>query len=143
MLVGRVVHHEIEDDPDVAFSSAGDQVIEIRERAVHRIDGVVIGNVVAEIHLRRREARGNPNGVHAELFQIIQVRGDAIQVADAVVVAIGKTAGINFIENGVLPPLMAFRIDGRRLRAQAQRQNHGRQQGGKEWQSKLRHGQCS
>jgi hypothetical protein len=66
------------------------------------------------------------------LFQVIQVRGNAIQVADAIVVAIRKTAGINFIENRVLPPLVAFGIDGRLLRAQTQRQNHCCQQDRKE-----------
>ena len=72
----------------------------------------VVGNVVAEVHLRRREAGRDPDRVHAEIFQVIQLRRDAVEVADAVVVAVGKAARIDLIEHRVLPPLVSFGIDG-------------------------------
>ena len=78
VLVGRVIDDEVENDFDVVFFSVSDEFVEIGKRTVHGIDGVVVGNVVAEINLRRREARGNPNGVDAELFQVIEVRGDTV-----------------------------------------------------------------
>jgi hypothetical protein len=48
-------------------------------------------------------------------MEVIHFGGNAIEIPDAVVVAVGKTAGINLIENGVLPPLVTFGIDGLRL----------------------------
>jgi len=77
VLVGSVIDDEIEDDLYVAFLSVGDEFVEIDERAVHGIDGVVVGDVVAEIDLRGREARGDPDGVDAEIFQVVEMLVDA------------------------------------------------------------------
>ena len=83
------------------FLAFGDQAIEIGQRAVHGVDGFVVGDVIAEIDLRRREARGDPDGVDAELVQVIELGGDAVEVADAVVVAVGEAARIDLVEDGV------------------------------------------
>ncbi len=42
-------------------------LVEVGERAVHRVDVFVVRNVVAEVDLRRGETRRDPDGVHAEL----------------------------------------------------------------------------
>jgi len=47
-----VIYDEVEDDPDAVPLSLGDHAVEVGERAVHRIDVLVVGNVVSEIHLR-------------------------------------------------------------------------------------------
>jgi hypothetical protein len=101
---------EIENDSYVALFSFCNHAVEIGERAVHGIDVFVVGDVIAEVNLRGREARGDPNGVDAEVFQVIELRGDALEVADAVIVAVGEAARIDFVEDGVLPPLVAFGI---------------------------------
>ncbi len=111
MLVGGVVDDKIENDSYVALFSFGDQAVEIRERSVHGIDVFVIRNVVAEIDLRRRETRRNPNGVDPEILQVIELGGDALEIADAVVVAVSEAARIKLVEDGVLPPFTAFRVD--------------------------------
>jgi hypothetical protein len=51
-----------------------------------------------------------PDDVDAKLLKIIEVLGDAFEVADAVVVAVGVAPGIDLIEDSVLPPLMAFGV---------------------------------
>jgi hypothetical protein len=61
--------------------------------------------------LRRREARRDPDGVDTEILQIVEFGGDAVEVANAIVVAVGKTSWIDFIEDGVLPPLVTFGVD--------------------------------
>jgi len=109
-------------------------VIEVGQRSVHGVDVFVIGNVVAEIYLRRRIAGSDPDRVHPQVVKVTHLRGDAVQIADPVVVAVGKTAGIDFIENGVLPPLVALRINRLRLcgskirEGQRHQQNHNRKQ---------------
>ena len=112
MLVGGMVHDEVENDADAALLGFAGEHIEVRQRPVHRIDIFVVGYVVAKIHLRRREAGRDPDRVHAEILQVIQFRGDALEVADAVVVAVGKAARIDLVEDRMLPPLVAFGIDG-------------------------------
>ena len=123
MLVGSVVDDEIEDDADAALLALGDEAIEIRERAVHGIDVFVVGDVVAEIDLRRRKARRDPDGVDPERVQIIELRSDPVQIANAVVVAVGEAARIEFIEDRGLPPRLPFGISFLFLRAGAGRED--------------------
>src|SRR5712664_462717 len=106
-----MVDDKIENDFDVALFPFGDEAIEIRKRAIHRIDVFVVGNVIAEVDLRRRKARGNPNSVDAKILQVIELGGDALEIADAVVVAVSEAARIKLVEDGVLPPFTAFRVD--------------------------------
>ncbi len=53
---------------DVALVGFGDQVIEVGQGAVLRIDSFVVGDVVAEVDLRRRIDGREPDGVDAELL---------------------------------------------------------------------------
>ena len=47
-----MIYHEVENDANaVRFCPAG-QHVEVGQRAVHGIDVFVVGNVIAEIHLR-------------------------------------------------------------------------------------------
>jgi len=112
VLVGSVVDDEIENNADVALFGFPDQVIEIGESTVQGIDGFIIGNVVAEINLGRRETRSDPDGVDAEIVEVIEFGSDSVQIADAVTVAVGETSRINFVKNRVLPPSVAFGIGG-------------------------------
>ena len=52
MLVGGVIDHEIDDDADAALLGAVGELDEIAERAVARIDAVVVRNVVAVVAMR-------------------------------------------------------------------------------------------
>ena len=125
MLIGGVVHHEIEDDTDVSLLGFALHLIEVSQRAVHGIDVFVIGNVVAEVYLRRREARRDPDGIHAEILQVIELGRDSVEVADAVIVAVGEASRIDFVEDSVLPPgiLCVFRRVGGFLPVSGQPKN--------------------
>ncbi len=50
MLVRRVIGNKIHDHADVAFLRFADQPVEVRESAIKRIEGCVVGDVVTEIH---------------------------------------------------------------------------------------------
>src|SRR2546427_3506618 len=117
VLVRGVVHHEIQDDANVPGFALTRHAIEIREGAVHRIDVLIVGNIVAKIYLWRREARSQPDSVHTELFQVVEFRADAFEIPDAVVIAVGIAARINLVKNSVLPPLVSLSVARRTLRA--------------------------
>ena len=68
----------------------------------------IIGNIVPEIGHRRRKDRGDPDGVDAKLFQVIEPADDAFQVADPIAVAILKRSWIDLINNSFLPPQVIF-----------------------------------
>ena len=76
----------------------------LSQRAVHSVNVLVVRYVVAEIHLRRRETRRNPDRVDSQRSQIIEFRRDAIQISDPVAIAIHKAAWINFVKDGTLIP---------------------------------------
>src|SRR5579883_3124713 len=106
-----MVNHIIHDDADMALFGLLRETVKIRQGAVHGVDILVIRYVVAEIHLRRWVAWRNPDGVNTQVMQIVELGRNALQIADPVVVAVGKAARINFVEHRVLPPLMAFGVD--------------------------------
>jgi hypothetical protein len=54
-----------------------------------------IGDVAAEVHLGRWIEGREPDGVDAEAGQVIEVAGDAVQVADAVTIGVAETARID------------------------------------------------
>ena len=82
----------------------GDEAVQVGEGAVLRIDGLVVGDVVAEVDLRRGIHGSDPDGVDAELLEVVEARGDAVEVADAVAVGVLKAARIDLVDDGVLPP---------------------------------------
>ena len=75
MLVGGVVHHHVHDHADMPLAGLGHQAVEVGKRAVLRVDVLVIRDVVAEVHLRRGIARRQPDGVHAQVLQVVQPLG--------------------------------------------------------------------
>ena len=66
MLVGGVRQHLVDDHLEAEPVRLGDQRVEIVERAEHRIDVAIVGDVVAEILHRRLEEGRQPDRVDAE-----------------------------------------------------------------------------
>src|ERR1035437_9704775 len=122
MLMRTVVDHKIHDDADIALMRLARQGIEVRQSAIHRIDILVIGYIVAKVELRRRIAGGDADSVHSQGMQVVELGRDSAQVAEAIVVAVRKAARINLIEDGVLPPGLSVT-----LRAKG-RDKHGREE---------------
>ena len=92
--------------------AASSIVVEVAQRAEDRVDVAVVGDVVAGILLRGSLERAQPQRIDAELDEVVEVRGDAGQVADAVAGAVGERAGVDLIDDGGAPPLRSGR-DGR------------------------------
>jgi hypothetical protein len=81
----------------------GDERVEVGKRAVDGIDRVVVGDVVAEVGVRRRVDRRQPDGVGAEVLDVVEPRGDPAQVADAVAVRVLEGARVDLVDDGVRP----------------------------------------
>ncbi len=104
VLVGGVVQHHVQHDADVALLCLGLQLVEVGKRAVLRIDVLVVGDVVAEVDLRRRIHGRNPDRINPESLQVVELLRDAVQVADAVTVGVLEAAGIDLVNHRMLPP---------------------------------------
>jgi hypothetical protein len=104
VLVGGVVGHEVEDQLEPARVRRLDQAIEVGERAEHRVDAGVIGDVVAEVLHRRRIDRREPQRVDAELGEVVEARQHAGEIADAVAVGVHERARVDLVHDAALPP---------------------------------------
>ncbi len=105
VLVGAVVGDEVEDQLQAAGVRGGDQAVEVGERAEEGIDAGVVGDVVAEVGHGRGVERRDPDGLDAELDEVVEPRFDAGEIADAVAVAVLKRTRVDLVDRTVLPPL--------------------------------------
>ena len=89
---------------DAALVRLVDEAIEVLERAVARMDALVVGDVVAVVAQRRRVEGQQPERVDAEALQVVELLGQAGEVADAVAVAVEEGADVRLVDDGVLVP---------------------------------------
>ena len=104
VLVGGVVDDKLGDDPQAEAVRLAHEVPEVAARAVLRMDVVVVGNVVAVVLERRRIERHQPDGVDAEVFDVVELRGEPAEVADAVVVGVEERLDVQLVDDRVLVP---------------------------------------
>lgn len=104
VLVGGVVGYKVENNFEAALLGFVQQAVEGGQIAKHGVDIAVVGDIVAEVGHGAGEDGRNPDGVDAEIDQIVEPVDDALQVADAVAGAVLKAAGVDLVEDGRLPP---------------------------------------
>ncbi len=104
MLVGGVIDDEFGDDAQTAPLGLDDEAPEILHVAEIGIDGAVVGDVVAVVSAGRRIERQQPQRGDAEVLQIAELLGQACEIADAVIVAVGKSLDVKLIDDGILVP---------------------------------------
>ena len=81
-----------------------DEVADVGAGAVVGMDVVVVGDVVAVVLERRGIEGQQPEGVDAEILQIVELFGEALEVADAVAVAVAEGLDVQLVDDGVLVP---------------------------------------
>ena len=111
VLVGGVVQHELADHAQAASVGLGEERAHVSQRPVVGVDRRVVGDVVAVVASRRREEREQPQRRDAELDEVVELLGEAPEVADPVAVAVPERPHVDLVDDGVLVPI------GRRGRA--------------------------
>jgi hypothetical protein len=106
-----VVDDELGDDADVALMRLGDEAAELAHRAVGRIDGAVVGDVIAVVAERRGVERQQPDSGDAEVVDVIQAIDKACEVADAVIIGVLERLDVQLIDYGILVPMRIGPID--------------------------------
>ena len=101
-----------------------------RMRPVVRVDRPVVGDVVAVVAQRRGVERQQPEGRDAQVVQVVELRDEAPEVADAVVVAVAERPHVELVDDGVAVPVRAVVREGalraRRHRAGCYPRSRGR-----------------
>ena len=108
MLVGGMVRHDVDDDLQPGCVRGGGHGVEIIHGAQPRIDVAVIDDVVSAVRQVRRVERGKPERVDAEVFEIVDLRRDAGDIAQAVAVSVFEAARVDLVDDRLLPPVVAF-----------------------------------
>lgn len=104
MLIRRVVDHELGDHPQPARVRLADEAAHVRERAVVGMHAAVVGDVVAVVAARRRIERQQPHRVDAELRDVVELRDQAGEIADAVVVGVEERLHVQLVDDRILVP---------------------------------------
>ena len=120
MLVGRVIDDEVHHELDAARVEPLEQLVEVVQRPEHRLDVLVVADVVAGVVLRRGVDRRQPYDVHAELGEVVEPPDDPAQVADPVAIGVRERPRIDLVDDRALKPRhrpdYAVTIRGRRPR---------------------------
>ena len=103
--VGRVRQHLVDHHFQAQFMGARHQAVEIGQAAEHGIDVAEVGHVVAEVFHRRGEEGRDPDDVGAQGGDVIELGGNAGQVADAVAIAVEEAAWVDLVDDGAAPPV--------------------------------------
>ena len=105
VLVAGVVHDEVDDDAHAALVGGVDEFDEVGEVAEFGEDGGVVGDVVAAVAQGGFEEGRQPDAVDAEPLQIVEFGGQALEVADAVAVAVLEGTDEDLVEDGAFEPV--------------------------------------
>ena len=106
VLVAGMVDDEIHEHAHTALVRAVKHLTEYAEVSVLRVYVHIVGNIVAEVRVRRRVYRRKPDSVHAETLDVIQLREHAPQVADPIAVAVAEAARPDLVHRHFLMPLL-------------------------------------
>ena len=104
VLVGGMVDYKLRDHPKTARVRRGDEPAHVLHRAVFGMHGAVVGDVVAVVAPRRGIEGQKPDRGRPQLGDVVELRGQPGQVADAVVVRIEERLHVHLIDDRILVP---------------------------------------
>ena len=105
VLVGGVVHHQVHNQLHAPAVAGVPQALPVLHGAEFLHDLLVPGDVVAVVVVGGLIDRREPDGVYAQLFQIVQFLQHPGQVADPVAVGIAEAAGVHLVDHQVFDPV--------------------------------------
>ncbi len=104
MVAGGVVDHQLGDHAQAARMRRVEHLLEVGQRAVLRMHVLVLRDVVAVVAQRRGVEGHQPDRVDAQVLHVVELGRDALEVADAVVVGIGKRLDVELVDHRVAVP---------------------------------------
>ncbi len=104
VLVAGVVDDQFGDNPQATLVRLGDEAPGIGHAAVVGVHGLVLGDVVAVVAPRRRIERQQPQGVDAQLGDVVQLADQAGEITDAIVVRVEERLDVQLVDDSVLVP---------------------------------------
>ena len=103
--VARVVHDEVDDHADAALVAGVEELVEVLDRAALGEDVVVVGDVVAAVAQGRGEERRDPQAVHAQPLEVVELLDQALEVAGPVAVGVAERPDQHLVEDRRAEPV--------------------------------------
>ena len=88
MLFRCVVDDQVHNQLHVTLLDLFDEIVNICQRSITRIDILIVSDVVAHISLRALVDWGHPNNIDAQIFQIIKLFRNTRHISPAIVIGI-------------------------------------------------------
>jgi hypothetical protein len=104
MLIGRVVHDEVGDDPQTVGMGRLEENLKVGCGAVVGMHGAVIRYVIPIVAERGGVEGKEPETIHPELLEVVESTGQPGEVSDAVAVGVLKGADVQLVKDGVFVP---------------------------------------
>ena len=76
----------------------------IGARAVGWVDAAIVGDVVAVVAQRRGIERQQPQRGDAEVLEVVELPGQALKIADAVIARVEERLDVQLVDDRVLVP---------------------------------------
>jgi hypothetical protein len=89
-----------------------EQPLEVLERAVLRMHGLVLGDVVAIVAQRRRIERQYPERVDVERLDVVELLNQSRKITEAIAIAVAKCLDVGLVDDRVLVPERVVGGDG-------------------------------
>jgi len=102
--VGGVVEHQLGDHTQVAAVRLADERAELGACAVLRMDVVIVGDVVAIVTPGGGVEGQQPDGVDAEVLDVLELAREPDEIADAIVVGIEERPHVHLVDDRVFEP---------------------------------------
>jgi len=99
VLVARVVHHEVQHEPDASLARLVYQPAEVAQAAVSRVHAEVISDVVPAVPARRRVDGMQPDRGDAQTREVIESSHQPLEVTYPVVVAVLEQADVDGVDD--------------------------------------------
>jgi hypothetical protein len=99
-----VVHDEVGDHANPALVGGLDEVADVVDRAVVRLEGEEVRDVVAAVAQGRLVERQQPDAVDAEPLEVVELLDQPPEVTGAVAVRVEERSRVDLVEDGRLEP---------------------------------------
>jgi hypothetical protein len=99
-----VVDHQLDEHLEAPLVRRQEEGLKIVEGPILGMHAEVVGDVVAVVLERRGEEREEPDAGDAQVLQVVQLLQQTLEVAHAVVVAVGEGADVQLVDDRVLVP---------------------------------------
>ena len=108
MFIRRMIQHQIHNDADVPLLCLRNQAFHIVQASEHRVNVLIVGNIISVVVLRGFAHRGKPDRINAQIRQVIQPPDNSLQIPDSIAVTVLEAAGIDLVNDRILPPFVSL-----------------------------------